>query len=332
MIHVFEGRTADQVWMKAFDALQGGEYKHLQQGRGGSTEEVLHAIFCIQDPRQKWITTRQPTINPAFAIAEVVWIVSGRNDAAFLNYWNSQLPKFGGHTQTYHGAYGFRLRNHFGIDQLERAYLALKNNEHNRQVVLEIWDSKIDLPDEFGQPVAKDIPCNITSLLKIRNNKLEWMQILRSNDLFLGVPYNIIQFTSLQEVMAGWLGTEVGSYNHLSDSLHIYSRDKSKISISNLDNCVDNTDSLGLPKVESDKAFGYLNQSIDKMISSTISKAELEEIVSSCQNPISFKNLLLILAAECARKKGWKDLVQQYIDSCSNQSLKNVWLSWASQR
>ena len=62
----------------------------------------------------------------------------------------------------------------------------------------------------MGNPSAEDIPCNLSSLLKIRKNQLEWMQINRSNDIYRGLPYNIVQFTTLQELMASWLGIEVG--------------------------------------------------------------------------------------------------------------------------
>ena len=48
---------------------------------------------------------------------------------------------------------------------------------------------------------------------------------MRSNDIFRGLPYNFVQFTSMQEILAGWLKINVGSYNHVSDSLHIYERD-----------------------------------------------------------------------------------------------------------
>jgi len=74
----------------------------------------------------------------------------------------------------YHGAYGHRLWCWFGFDQLERTYLALKNNPDSRQVVLHIWDPKIDLPDEEGRPAAPDVPCNVLSMLKVRDGKLEW--------------------------------------------------------------------------------------------------------------------------------------------------------------
>src|SRR2546423_11596601 len=144
MINVFEGNTASDVWQKAVVEITHGNNARYQAGRGGTTEEILHTGFTIQDPRQRWVVVREPALNPAFAIAEVIWILNGRKDSAFLTYWNSQLPNYAGSGKEYHGAYGFRLRQHFGIDQLERAYLALQHNPNGRQVVLQIWDSVND--------------------------------------------------------------------------------------------------------------------------------------------------------------------------------------------
>src|SRR5439155_956769 len=173
----------------------------------------LHAALSIRDSRQRWVASRFPPLNPPFAIAEVIWIICGRQDSKFLNYFNPKLPNFAGTGPTYYGAYGFRLREHFGVDQLERAYRALHSNKDSRQVVLQIWDPRMDLPTESGEPRAPDVPCNLTAILKVRGGRLEWTQVMRSNDLFRGLPHNIVQFTSLQEVIAGWLGLEPGTYN-----------------------------------------------------------------------------------------------------------------------
>src|SRR5437773_2183491 len=180
-MHLFEGTTADEAWLNAASKFKDPEVTHDQSSHGGQTQELLGAVFTIKNPRQRWVVSRQPALNPAFAIAEVVWIVSGRRDSAFLNYWNPKLPQFAGNAKRYHGAYGFRLRRYFGLDQLERAYQALLNNPDTRQVVLQIWDPSTDLPMEDGSPANPDIPCNICAFAKIRNRKLEWTQILRSN-------------------------------------------------------------------------------------------------------------------------------------------------------
>jgi thymidylate synthase len=48
---------------------------------------------------------------------------------------------------------------------------------------------------------------------------------MRSNDAYVGLPYDIFLFTSLQELMASELDIEIGTYYHSVNSLHIYHRD-----------------------------------------------------------------------------------------------------------
>jgi thymidylate synthase len=48
---------------------------------------------------------------------------------------------------------------------------------------------------------------------------------MRSNDIWLGVPYDYFVFTSLQTKMAMELGVDVGEYTHFAGSLHLYKRD-----------------------------------------------------------------------------------------------------------
>jgi len=331
MIKVFEGSTADEIWQKATLEILNDKNVQNQSGRGGTTRELLHVAFTLQDPRQRWIVTRHPALNPAFAIAEVIWILNGRRDSAFLNYWNPQLPRYAGDADEYHGAYGFRLRHHFGFDQLSCAYLSLRHNPDGRQVVLQIWDPVNDFPDENGRPVNADIPCNISSLLKIRNGKLEWTQIMRSNDLFRGVPYNFIQFTSLQEILAGWLDIELGSYNHFSDSLHLYDKDAEVIDIGFLDKVKRNTDSLCLPKQESDIVLVKVSQCIETMIAPSLLREELITLIAKLNIPATYKNLLYIVAAEAARKRGWIPLSLELGSKCSNPILLQTWERWSER-
>ena len=188
MFRSFEGPTADHVWQHLVEAFRAGDGVLVQPSRGGVTKEFLHVAITVNDPRQRWVASRQPPLNVAFAIAEVVWIITGRNDLAFLEPWNRRLPDYVGKGPKLHGAYGHRLRNHVGVDQLTSAYQALSSNPDTRQAVLQIWDSSIDLPQPNGTPANQDIPCNVLSLLKVRAGKLEWLQIIRSNDLFLDLP------------------------------------------------------------------------------------------------------------------------------------------------
>lgn len=303
----------------------------LQPSRAGDTQELLGAVFTINDPRQRWVASRTPAINPAFAIAEVVWIVSGRRDSAFLNYWNPKLPQFAGSGSKYHGAYGFRLRKQFGLDQLDRAYRALSANPDSRQVVLQIWDARVDFPTNEGSPASQDIPCNICSFAKIRDNKLEWTQILRSNDLFLGVPHNFVQFTSLQELLAGWLGVEMGSYRHLSDCLHIYVRDRDNVCNSEQLAAEKNSDSLRFSKEDSDKLFREIARRMERMTGAWVTQGRLRSLVQANSFPEALQNWLLVLASDCARRRRWIELSYEFMADCSNPALKQLWDNWLAR-
>ncbi len=72
-MRVFEGSSADAAWSAAFEALTADGSP--EGGRGGAVKELLHCAITLTDPRSRWVLPRTPPLNPAFAIAEVVWIL-----------------------------------------------------------------------------------------------------------------------------------------------------------------------------------------------------------------------------------------------------------------
>lgn len=329
MAYVHEGNSADEVWVHAAAALQQPETP-MQDSRAGRTKELLHVMLTLCQPRQKWVVSRVPPLNPAFAIAEVLWILGGRNDSAFLNFWNHSLAKFAGDGSTYHGAYGHRLRRHFGIDQLDQAFKSLRDNPFTRQVVLQIWDPKCDLPVD-GSPRSEDIPCNICACLKLRDGKLEWLQVMRSNDLFLGLPYNFVQWTSLQEVVAGWLGVEVGLYTHVVDSLHVYEHDLSSLATTHGSIAAENTDSLAVEKERFDTILCGVLAGVEALMAPALDRRELNELVPPDSWPIAYRNWFLILAAESARRRNWPETAELLASRCDNPSLRQTWANWLTR-
>lgn len=327
-MHAFESESADGAWLLAIDALKQQALQPSQKGRGGSTSELLHAIIEVRDPRQRWILSRTPGLSVAFAIVEVIGILNGRQDSGYLNYFNPRLPRFAGHDSQYHGAYGFRLRQSFGFDQLQRAANVLANNPDGRQVVLQIWDSAKDFPKDTGEPIADDIPCNICSLLKLRNGKLEWSQIMRSNDIFKGLPYNFVQFMTLQEVIAGWIGAVPGTYTHFSDSLHVYEEDMEKAFASSYVPAIKASDSLILPKSEADPIWAEMNRRVDLLVTSELTTRQIVSSAKLESAPQAFTNLMAIVAADAARRRGNFDAMRDAVALCDNSLLQQLWSRW----
>ena len=259
--------------------------------------------------------------------------MTGRRDLAFLEYWNSEFRKYVGPGPELHGAYGYRLRRHFGVDQLERAYQALNNKADTRQVVLQIWDSGIDMPASDGTPADPDIPCNVVAMPKLRDGKLEWLQIIRSNDMFLGVPHNFVQFTFIQEILAGWLGVGCGSFNQISDSLHVYDRDWDNVMNSTaLPNVSPSTDCLGQPRQESDRLFRELERRVEQMIDPETEAGVLQGLASWGDAPQAYTNIATILTAEALRRRGLRESAARTMSRCTNPAYQQLWDRWWSSR
>lgn len=326
---LFRGLTADEVWRQAYKAVMAAAARSTPQpSRAGDTFELLHTVLEINDPRQRWIASRHPAISPAFGIAEALWILAGSNDAEVINYWFPGLPEFRGEGPTYSGAYGHRLRRQFGIDQVRRACDALDANPTSRQVVLQLWDARSDLPHADGAPRCADVPCNIVSLLKVRDGRLEWTQVMRSNDVHRGLPHNLVQFTVLQEVLAGWLDLEVGSYHHWSDSLHVYLKDKAYFSCTEEPTLAMNTDSLAISGARGEALVADLYRRMVELTAAEISERQLAGIVSIPEAPAGYQNLLRVLGAESARRRGRPDQAQAVMAECTNPQLMHVWSAW----
>lgn len=330
MFTCFNAETADAAWRLAAEALVNGNDGRMQDGRCGKAREILHSSLAIANPRARWVLSRKPSINPAFAIVESFWILAGRDDANLVNFWNPSLPRFAGPTDRYAGAYGHRLRKRYELDQIEAAFNALSVNPNGRQVMLQIWDPRTDAPLPDGTPAAADIPCNICSLIKVRDGRLEWLQILRSNDLYRGLPYNFVQFTILQEVMAGWLGLELGSYNHVADSLHVYERDLAEFTIAE-EHPVETGASLALPKKDFEHVLVVFMGILERLAAPDLTCGEFDSLCRTPDLPHSYHDLLLIAASDSARRRGWQAQQHWTENACTHPVLQHAWAAWAKR-
>jgi thymidylate synthase len=283
----------------------------------------------ITEPRQRWVVSRTPPINPAFALVEVFWIAAGRRDSHLPSYWNPALTSYCGSTTELLGAYGYRLRSRFGFDQLDRIFKVLQARPDTRQGVLQIWDPSIDFPYEDGTPSRADIPCNVMAIPKIRAGRLEWLQVMRSNDIFRGLPYNFVQFTSLQEILAGWLEIPAGSYHQVSDSLHAYAPELSAIRASTVAIPLPaSTDSLALTRTDWERVIGRVIKRVERMASQETTLKDFRTIAFESDVPEPYENAIKIIGADAARRRGWGDIAAECAEQCCSAVLRALWGQW----
>lgn len=227
---VFTGNNPTELYKSMlYKVLEGEECSP----RGKLVKEVRPACVEFLNPLNRVTFLKGRAVNPFFQLAESLWIISGKSDVAFLEAFNKNMASFSDDGKFFNASYGERIRfftkndlHHVvinPIDQLEDAYLKLKADPDTRQAVIVISNPMFDNYNYTVGEQGKDIACNLVITFKIRDNKLEMSVFNRSNDLHWGLfGANLAQFSTIQETLAAWLGIEVGTYTHITDSLHVY--------------------------------------------------------------------------------------------------------------
>lgn len=189
------------------------------ESRGMKTLRVPGPVSTIyHKPRERVLFDPIRNANPFFHLIEAMWILSGSEHSALPCAFLGTLARYSDDGSTFHGAYGYRLRNAFGFDQIETAASTLCRTPNSRQVVMSIWKPEIDLGS-----TSKDVPCNDMIMLDVVDGALNMTVCNRSNDVIWGAyGANVVQFSILQEYIATLIGVHVGKYVQQSNNYHVY--------------------------------------------------------------------------------------------------------------
>lgn len=177
-------------------------------------EPVLTTVKC---PLERVLFHKGRDANPVFHLLEACWMLAGRRDVAFLKQFNGNIGLYSDDGKVFNAAYGYRLRKHFGRDQLVEAINKLRRDPETRQCVLQLWD-----PADLSKN-TKDRACNTQLIFEIVKGRLNMTVFNRSNDAWFGYAgANIVHFTVIQEFVAAAVGVLTGEYRTFSTNLHIY--------------------------------------------------------------------------------------------------------------
>lgn len=165
---------------------------------------------------------------PATAAAELAWMLTGIQDAAFMLkhakvVWEKFVEpiwqQYGPEVPGVKAAYGYRWRRHFGRDQLRLAINALKQNPSDRRIWISAWDPA---EDGLGQTGQLNVPCPVGFTLSVVDGKLCSAYMLRSSDVFVGLPYDVMGHAMLMQAIAVEMGIELGTMHFTLAHPHLY--------------------------------------------------------------------------------------------------------------
>lgn len=225
--------------------------------RGQETLDLGPTTITLFSPMGSLPLDCNRSLSRRVAAVEALQLIGGFSSPN-LTLWAS--PNFrafveGEPDPSFYGAYGRRIGY-----QLAQAIDKIKRDRDTRQAVITLWDPTLD-----NDPGHKDYPCTVMLHLGIRGGRLELNTVMRSNDIWWGVPYDFFQFTQLQCTVANILGIDVGPYQHTTMSLHMYARN------------FDEADVVELPASLELQPAGFSDASLDETVNDVMRRVRSME-------------------------------------------------------
>lgn len=200
----------DDIYREICDRL-------LNEGaKVNNTLELNNFSFTLTDIRNNVINIRN--ISKSYLFGELLWYMTARNDIDFIQKFSGFWGRISDDGVTSNSAYGHILFKRHGFNQVHKIIDLLIADPNSRRAVLNF---NVPNPNVIE---TKDEICTIALQMYIRDGKLNCTGIMRSNDIWLGTPYDVAFFTELQKYIAHRVGVEYGTYTHFVTSIHAYDR------------------------------------------------------------------------------------------------------------
>ena len=187
-------------------------------GDGRRSREIRNHQFTLATPQDRILWNPGRRLNVNDAIARFVWLVSGNDRVKDIEFYQPKVGRFTDDQLTVPGSnYGKRLFTPGpGIDQIQGVIERLHKDPGTRRALAAIYRPEDAVRD------SADIPCAFGLSFHARAGMLHMTTIMRSNAAWGLLPYNVFEFTLLGELVAVLSGMQLGTYTHITLSMHLY--------------------------------------------------------------------------------------------------------------
>lgn len=208
----------DEAFEAWYGVLTNGT-KEESSRDGEVVGEVINAFTIIKDPTRCIMKNNIRKLPIRYCIGELLWYLSGNNNLSAIQHYSSSWDRMSDDGKTVNSNYGQLIQSQYGFNQLTMCEDLLRKDPNSRQAVIHLKPVR----DVNASP-TKDLPCTVSLQFFIRDQKLFMTTYMRSNDIWMGFPYDVFQFTCMQILLAMRLNVDLGSYTHIAGSLHLYKR------------------------------------------------------------------------------------------------------------
>lgn len=180
------------------------------------TRELIAAVAGVEDCRNRLVVSEARPFRISFAIAQVLWALSGSDDLESIVYYQPRGRYFSDDGVTLRSAIGKRIFNDVNGDQFAQAITKIRDDKSTRRALIQIFTPE----DIFAS--SKDVSCTGSLQFFARNGELHAVGHMRSQSALVVFPYDLFLMTMLHEFASLRAGLRPGPYWHICNSLHVY--------------------------------------------------------------------------------------------------------------
>jgi len=214
-------RGIDTAWTSVVSDLLAYGDRHVS--RIGETLELRDCHFRLASTDHTFLINRRRALSATYACAELIWYLARTRDIRGIVAYAPQYKNFAEGNEA-HGAYGARWDENVSgpHGQLYFVEKILRSAQGSRQCVVTMWRAD-DLQHALNLD-RKDLPCTVYWQFMVRGNQLHLSCCMRSEDAWLGLPYDVFVNTTIQRLVASELHVVPGQYSHYVGSMHLYEK------------------------------------------------------------------------------------------------------------
>lgn len=265
--------------------------------KGIETKEILAPKIRLLNPKNNLAYNESRKFNLIYALVESLMLFNETKEVKYFSKFNNNIINYSDNGKSLYGAYGKRI-----APMIKKIINKLKNDKDSRQAVLSIYNNDFYID-------TKDVPCTLSIQFIVRNEKLNAITTMRSNDIIWGLPYDIFMFTNLQQVIANTLNLKLGWYEHNPTSMHVYSNHYNMLKeMSNTCEPIETNNDLDYSSFKY-QACKYLLPIVFDDLDNDTSENELENICKMLYDKQELEYLILIMKETMYRRKKYDSII-----------------------
>jgi len=227
-MRIYSGYSVDELYAQVVpDLIHAPEY--ITRSRDREIREIHNCALVLKDARYGLLTNPGRKLSNRYAAGELAFYLAGADSLDFIAHYAKFWRGISDDGKRVNSCYGKRLFKETSKGETQIGYVVkqLLARKETRKAVAIIYKERDTNPETL------DNPCTMYLHFAIRNDKLLLTTQMRSNDVWLGTPYDMFFFSTLQRIVLAQIQNAypevtMGEYAHFANSLHLYGKDAAK--------------------------------------------------------------------------------------------------------